>query len=77
MASYGLRLKEVSPDGNCLFRSIADQVEGNEKLHRKYRCDAIEYMEANQEDFIPFMEDDEKIDQYLANMMRDSIWGGQ
>jgi OTU domain-containing protein 3 len=24
---------EVSGDGNCLFRSIADQLDGNEKLH--------------------------------------------
>jgi OTU domain-containing protein 3 len=25
---------EVGGDGNCLFRSIADQLDGNEKLHK-------------------------------------------
>ena len=64
-------------DGNCLFRSIADQLEGNEKLHRKYRSDAIAYMEENKEEFIPFIEDDEKIEDYLAHMCKDSVWGGQ
>ena len=49
-------------DGNCLFRSVADQLEGNEKLHRKYRQDAIDHITAHQDDFSPFIEDDETID---------------
>ena len=64
-------------DGNCLFRAIADQLEGNEKLHRKYRSDAVEYIRENQEQFAPFIEDDETIDQYMADMEKDSTWGGQ
>ena len=77
LAQYGLRLKEIGGDGNCLFRAIADQLEGNEKVHRKYRADAIEYIEANKNDFIPFIEDDETIDQYLDEMRKDGVWGGQ
>lgn len=34
-------------------------------------------MEENKDDFIPFMEDDETIDDYLDNMRRDTVWGGQ
>jgi hypothetical protein len=37
LRQYGLKVVEMGGDGNCLFRSIADQLEGNEKLHRKYR----------------------------------------
>lgn len=64
-------------DGNCLFRSLADQLEGNEKLHRKYRQDAIDHIEANKDNFAPFIEDDETIEQYLSDMVKDGIWGGQ
>ncbi len=67
----------MTGDGNCLFRAIADQLEGNEKLHRKYRADAIEYISENKESYAPFIEDDETIDQYLEDMAKDSVWGGQ
>jgi hypothetical protein len=45
-----------------LFRSIADQLEGEEKLHRKYRQDAVDHIEINKNDYAPFIEDDETID---------------
>ena len=59
---YGLKVVEMGGDGNCLFRTLADQLEGNEKLHRKYRQDAIDYIEDNKDSFAPFIEDDETID---------------
>ena len=59
---YGLKVVEVIGDGNCLFRSIADQLEGNEKLHRKYRDEALEHITENKDNFAPFIEDDETID---------------
>ncbi len=34
-------------------------------------------MTANKDDFSPFIEDDETIDQYLGDMVKDGIWGGQ
>jgi len=67
----------MGADGNCLFRSIADQLEGHEKLHRKYRQEAIDHINANRDDFAPFIEDDETIDQYLSDMQKDGNWGGQ
>lgn len=33
----GIELRDVGGDGNCLFRSVADQVDGDESLHRIYR----------------------------------------
>lgn len=32
-----LKLKDVSGDGNCLFRSIADQLDGTENTHQYLR----------------------------------------
>ena len=46
-------------------------------MHRKYRDDAVQYIEEHKEDFAPFIEDDETIDQYLADIVKDSTWGGQ
>lgn len=31
-------------------------------MHRKFRADAVEYIEANKDDFVPFIEDDETIE---------------
>ena len=35
--SQGLSLKEVGRDGNCFFRSLADQCEDNEHNYDEYR----------------------------------------
>ena len=67
----------MGSDGNCLFRAIADQLEGNEKLHRKYRQEAVDYIQQNKDLYAPFIEDDETIDQYLQDIERDGVWGGQ
>ncbi len=37
LAVFGLKIKEVKGDGNCLFRTIADQMEGDENKHLEYR----------------------------------------
>jgi OTU domain-containing protein 3 len=67
----------MGSDGNCLFRAISDQLEGDEKFHRKYRQDAYDFIEQNKEQYAPFIEDDETIDQYLSDLIKDGIWGGQ
>ncbi len=37
VARFGLKLKEVRGDGNCLFRSFSDQLDGVESNHSEYR----------------------------------------
>ena len=37
LAELNLKMKIMQGDGNCLFRSICDQIEGTEKNHKKYR----------------------------------------
>lgn len=75
-ALLGVRVNVVKGDGNCMFRSIADQLEGNPTKHAEYRAAIMQYIYDRREDFEPFMEDDEKFDAYIARMGRDGEWGG-
>lgn len=38
-------MRDVKGDGNCLFRSIADQIDGDEDMHGIYRNIAVEYID--------------------------------
>jgi len=67
----------MGADGNCFFRAIADQLEGDESMHMKYRLEAVDYIRTNKDMYTPFIEDDETIDQYCADMEKDGVWGDQ
>ena len=71
-----LKVKEMDGVGNCLFRSVADQIDGDESLHATYRAQAVDYILQNKEMYMPFIEDDETIEQYCNDMSKDGIWGG-
>lgn len=77
LASFGLKLKEIGGDGNCLFRALSDQLYGTEQQHAQLRHDAVEHIRVNAEFFKFYIEDDEPIADYLATMAKDGIWGGQ
>ena len=51
----GFTLKEVGRDGNCFFRSLSDQCEGNDRAHDTYRQRVMNYVEAHEDEFSPFM----------------------
>jgi len=76
LKTLGYYIKEVEGDGNCLFRSVCEQLEGNEDNHKKYREICIEYMKSHKEDFEPFIEDDQTFDDYVEEMSKDKEWGG-
>jgi OTU domain-containing protein 3 len=70
-------------DGNCLFRSFSDQLEGNENNYKFFRTETVYYiikqikhMVENRDNFEPFIEDDQKFDAYIEEMSRDGKWGG-
>lgn len=67
----------MAADGNCLFRAVADQLEGDEAMHDVYRAEACEYILENKDMYVPFIEDDETIEQYVDDMCKSGIWGGQ
>jgi len=39
-----LYLKDIEGDGNCLFRSISDQIHGHQDNHFEYRKQAGNYI---------------------------------
>lgn len=41
----GLEEKEVAADGNCFFRSLADQLHGDESRHAEVRMQIMEHVE--------------------------------
>ncbi|MQL83915.1 hypothetical protein Taro_016413 [Colocasia esculenta] len=42
----GLKIVQVTPDGNCFFRALADQLEGDEEKHKKYRDMVVQYIQS-------------------------------
>ncbi|CAM9499007.1 unnamed protein product, partial [Ascophyllum nodosum] len=76
VGQIGCKIKFIEGDGNCLFRSLADQLEGKPEEHALYREKVMEHIKENQEIFEPYVEDDEPFDDYLFRMRRDAEWGG-
>lgn len=71
----GLWCKKVEGDGACLFRAISDQLEGDGGAsHMKYRSSCISFLEANQADFEPFIE--EPFKEYISKLREPKAWGG-
>jgi len=76
LENIGYYIIVVRGDGNCLFRSVAEQLEGNEDNYVKYREKCIDYMKNNKEVFVPFLEDSISIDEYIEKISKDGEWGG-
>ncbi|XP_021659834.2 OVARIAN TUMOR DOMAIN-containing deubiquitinating enzyme 7 isoform X3 [Hevea brasiliensis] len=74
--ALGLKVIQVTADGNCFFRALADQLEGSEKEHGKYRSMAVQYIMKNREMFEPFIEDEIPFDEYCQSMEKDGTWAG-
>ena len=53
-------------DGNCLFRAVALQVYGDDEFHMLVREKCMDYVLANRNQFIDFIDtdEDETIDEY-------------
>ena len=71
----GLVIKIISSDGNCLFRSVADQLEGDPDQYKIFRKSAVEYIKSNPADFQPYV-DKEDLEEYTKKLEKDGTWGG-
>ncbi|KAJ8602496.1 hypothetical protein CTAYLR_001246 [Chrysophaeum taylorii] len=77
LSELGLGIAVMDGDGNCLFRSLEDQLYGNEgKGHFELRSKIARFEEEEREHFEHFVEDDEPFDDYVARMRTDGEWGG-
>ncbi|OQR88344.1 hypothetical protein ACHHYP_06868 [Achlya hypogyna] len=72
----GLQLVPMEADGNCLFRTLSDQLYGDQTHFAEVRGSIVEYIKSHQEDLEPFMEDEEAFDHYCNRMADDGVWGG-
>lgn len=89
LAMDGLEIVEMSPDGNCLFRSLSDQLFGDYgNKHGEVRSEVCDFMEKHQEDFKVFLvfedkddedqqeEDARDFEHYIETIRKDGEWGG-
>ena len=76
LKKIGYFIREVKGDGNCLFRSVSEQLEENENNYEVYRKKCIDYMKENKDAFKPFLEDEEPIDDYIEKIGKNGEWGG-
>ncbi|XP_072552487.1 OTU domain-containing protein 3 [Salminus brasiliensis] len=76
LKALGLKLREVPGDGNCLFRALADQLEGHSRGHLNLRQETVQYMLSHRQDFEPFVEDDVPFTQHLSNLAQQGTFAG-
>lgn len=80
LKSIGLYATTIQGDGNCLFRSLADQLYGKDdlKLAMVIRQSVVDYMKKHSEYFEIFYssEWDESWEAYIDRMSRSSVYGG-
>ena len=67
----GWRQVDVVGDGNCFFRALAKQVNGDEQLHGRARQETIRYMRERREEFEHLIED---FDSYVDHMSREGTF---
>lgn len=76
LSSKGLHLFPVAGDGNCLFRSVAHQIYGDDALHDLVREKCMDYMEVNSAFFAMFVEGGiENFHRYIAMKRQLTCWG--
>ena len=76
LAKMGLKLRDIPGDGNCLFRALGDQLDGDSKNHLAHRADVVDFMKSHRHDFEPFVEDDVPFDWHVANLKQPGTYAG-
>lgn len=91
LSTLGMAIKEIRPDGHCLYHAVADQLERIGETvagprHATLRQRASSYMLENADAFLPFMLTDEgallsekEFETHCAAIVdtNDVVWGGQ
>jgi len=78
-----LKIKEVRSDGNCMYYSIADQLDKHFSIHKscqELREMACKYMLENKLEFEPYLEldsNENSYESYCENIKDQTVWGGQ
>ncbi len=70
-----LKINNVKADGNCLYRAIADQINGDENHYPFYKAEALRTIKKHSEEFISFLEG-KSLKEYTEEKEKDGAWGG-
>jgi len=71
-----LTVQPMEGDGNCLFRSVSDQVYGTPDHHALVRSSCMDYIESEAHYFMPYIEGGEEgFRRYIAAKRLDGTWG--
>ncbi|KNC96414.1 uncharacterized protein SPPG_08312 [Spizellomyces punctatus DAOM BR117] len=84
----GLSVKQITPDGHCMYNAIADQIsfrgKGEPMSYKDLRSIAANYLREHPEDFVPFLVNQdgnpytpEEYDKYCDEVENTAVWGGQ
>ena len=75
--TLGLELREITADGNCMFRAVSDQMVGTDDNYRKLRQNTCLYIMKNKAHFLPFIgESDDEFKRFIKYLNTDGVFGG-
>lgn len=78
LSALGLVLKDVKGDGNCLFRALGDQLNGDGDNHLEYRERTVRYISSHRDEFEPFLseEDGKNFDDAVQKLSQPKTYAG-
>jgi hypothetical protein len=76
LAAIGCKKIKIIGDGNCFFRAISYQLYDHEDEHLSIRCEAINHIKQNMNDFAPYIDRrfDSTIDRYIDRMSQNGTY---
>ena len=77
LRTLGLASVEMEGDGNCQFRSVADQLFGSQQHHSFVRATAVAHMRKSSDFFGMYFETPGEYQAYLRDMGRNRTWGDE
>ncbi|VDK87404.1 unnamed protein product [Litomosoides sigmodontis] len=75
LGSFGLTVRDIPGDGNCLFRALGDQLDGHTGNHLKHRLDTVRYIVNHRGHFEPFI--DVPFERYINDLSNPGTYAGQ
>lgn len=90
LAQKQLQIKEISSDGHCMYRAVADQLAqrskpGSTVSVKELRSQTAERMRSRADDFLPFLTNPnsgdmyttDEFEKYCSDVEHTAAWGGQ
>lgn len=72
--NYGLFRYLIVPDGNCLYRAVAQALCNNQHQHMELRKEIVQYMKQNLKKFKALIEENHT--DYFKEALKENTWGG-